>query len=59
MITTTAYTLMVMFTIEFTDPQKCVEQSLEMYGVDRCLESYTSVKLPTPKPLGLEDLVDR
>lgn len=60
MITKTAYTLMVMFTVEFADLKSCAEQSLEMYGNNRCFKSYdTYVKLPPPKPFGFEDLVDR
>ena len=55
MITKTAYTLMVMFTVDFTDPQKCAEQSLEMYGIDRCYTSYDRyVKVPLHRPEGLE-----
>ena len=55
MITKTAYTLMVMFTVDFTDPKSCVEQSLKMYGVDRCFKSYDRyIKSPLPRPEGLE-----
>ncbi len=51
---------MVMFTVEFADLKSCGEQSLEMYGNNRCFKSYdTYVKLPLPKPFGLEDLVNR
>ena len=55
MITKTAYTLMVMFTVDFTDPQSCAEHSLELYGADRCFKSYNSyIKSPLARPEGLE-----
>ena len=55
MITKTAYTLMVMFTVDFTDPQGCTDYSLELYGADRCFESYNRyIKLPLTRPEGLE-----
>jgi hypothetical protein len=55
MITKTAYTLMIMFTVDFTDPKSCAEHSLELYGVDRCYTSYNRyMKPPLPRPEGLE-----
>ena len=44
-------TLMVMFTLDFTDVEICRNKSIELYGEDRCYESYDYyAKLPEPKP---------
>ena len=46
---------MVMFTVDFTDPQGCADYSLELYGADRCYTSYNRyIKSPLARPEGLE-----
>jgi len=42
---------MVMFTLDFTDVEICRNKSIELYGENRCYESFDYyAKLPEPKP---------
>ena len=59
MVMKTTYTVMVMFTLEYHSIEECEKMSRELYGTNRCYESYGYfVKAPMRKPSNFNKLYD-
>ena len=59
MIMKTTHTVLVMFTLEYHSIEECEKVSMEIYGTNRCYESYGYfVREPMRKPSNFNKLYD-